>query len=198
MCGIEDVENSAALDLFGHVLHACLAVGRLCPARFRLTPAILGSRACEKDKLEQEDRSEMNGMRREACRVWSSLPGQAARFLAAAIRVAGSDAGSGGHAGRAVPSREAVGRELLSLIFGLQGGQPLPEVLVELARAPDSRHALEELEHQVSGALEADPARVPRAVAAIAAFYWQRADAGDLGALVELSMSRQPPAKTRT
>ena len=118
--------------------------------------------------------------------MWSFLPGEAAPFVAAAVRVLGSDAFSDGRAGRAVPSREAVGRQLLSLIFGLQGGQRLPGVLAELARDPGSLQALVELEHQVFEAFEADPARVPRAVAVIAAFYRQRADAGDVGALVEL------------
>ena len=59
-------------------------------------------------------------------------------------------------------------------------------MLTELARDPDSRQALAKLEHQASVAFEADPAMASEAAAVIAAFYRQRADAGDVKALVEL------------
>jgi tetratricopeptide (TPR) repeat protein len=118
--------------------------------------------------------------------VWSFLPDEATPFVVAAVRLLGPDAFSDGQAGRAEPSREAVGRQLLSLIFGLRGGQRLPDVLADLARGPDSRQALDELEHHMFEAFEADPARASEAAAVIAAFYRQRADAGDVGALVEL------------
>jgi hypothetical protein len=118
--------------------------------------------------------------------VWSFLPGEATRFAAAAVRVVGSDDFSDGHAGRAMQSREAVGRRLLSLIFGLQGNEGLPDAVAELRRDPDSRQALGELEHQIFEAFGADPALASEAAAVIAAFYRQRADAGDVEALVEL------------
>lgn len=59
-------------------------------------------------------------------------------------------------------------------------------MLAQLARDPHSRQALAELEHQVSEAFEADPTRASEAAAVIAAFYRQRADAGDAEALAEL------------
>jgi hypothetical protein len=93
---------------------------------------------------------------------------------------------SNGQAGLAVASRETVGRQLLSLIFGLQGDQGLPDVLAGLARDPGNRQALAELKHQAFEAFEADPAMASEAAAVIAAFYRQRADAGDVKALVEL------------
>jgi TolA-binding protein len=99
--------------------------------------------------------------------------------------IAPADA-SNGQAGLAVASREIVGRQLLSLIFGLQGDQGLPDVLAGLARDPGSRQALAELEHQAFEAFEADPAMASEAAAVIAGFYRQRADAGDVAALVEL------------
>jgi tetratricopeptide (TPR) repeat protein len=118
--------------------------------------------------------------------VWSFLPDQATRFVVAAVRLLGPDALGDSQAGRAVPGREAAGLQLLSLIFGLGGDQRVPDVLEGLARDPESREALDELEHQVSEAFEADPARASQAAAVIAAFYRQRADAGDVEALVEL------------
>jgi tetratricopeptide (TPR) repeat protein len=96
-----------------------------------------------------------------------------------------ADVGNG-QADLAVASRETVGRQLLSLIFGLHGDQGLPDVLAGLARDPGNRQALAELEHQAFGAFEADPAMASEAAAVIAAFYRQRADAGDVEALVEL------------
>ena len=116
--------------------------------------------------------------------MWNFLPGEATPFVVAAVQVPGSDSFSYGQA--AVPSREAVGLQLLSLIFGPQAGQGLPDVLAGLARDPDSRQALAELERQAFEAFEADPAMAPQAAAVIAAFYRQRADAGDVQALVEL------------
>jgi hypothetical protein len=118
--------------------------------------------------------------------VWSFLPEEAARFVVAAVRLLGPDAFSDGKGDRAVPGRDAVGLQLLSVIFGLGGGQRVPDMLAGPARSPDSRPALDELEHQVFQAFEADPARASQAAAVIAAFYRQRADAGDVEALVEL------------
>ena len=114
--------------------------------------------------------------------MWDFLPEEATPFVVAAVRMPGPD----GQAGRAVPGREAAGLQLLSLIFGPQGGQRLPDVLTELARDPDSRQTLAKLEDQASVAFEADPAMASEAAAVIAAFYRQRADAGDVKALVEL------------
>jgi tetratricopeptide (TPR) repeat protein len=116
--------------------------------------------------------------------VWDFLPAAAVSFAVAAVRAPGSGGSGDGQA--AEPGREAVGRQLLSLIFGLQAAQRLPEVLAGLARDPHDRQALAELEHQVSEAFRADHAMAARAAAVIAAFYRQRADAGDVGALVEL------------
>jgi tetratricopeptide (TPR) repeat protein len=114
------------------------------------------------------------------------LPDQAMRFVAAAVRVLGPDASGGERAGRAVPDEEAPGQQILSLVFGLRGGQRLPDVLADLARDPDSSQARDELELRMSGAFEADPAMASQAAAVIAAFYRQRADAGDAGALADL------------
>jgi hypothetical protein len=116
--------------------------------------------------------------------VWNFLPDKAAPFVVAAVQAPGPGSFSDGHA--AGPSREAVGRQLVSLIFGSQAGQRLPDVLAGLARDPGSRQARAELEHQAFGAFEADPAMASQAAAVIAAFYRQRADAGDVQALVEL------------
>jgi tetratricopeptide (TPR) repeat protein len=120
----------------------------------------------------------------EECRVWDFLPAEAVPFVVAAVQVPGSDSFSGGQAG--VPSREAVGRQLLSLIFGFQDGLVSPGVLAGLARNPHDRQALTELGLQASEAFEADPAMASEAAAVIAAFYRQRAGAGDVEALVEL------------
>ena len=116
--------------------------------------------------------------------MWDFLPDEAAPFVVAAVRVPGPDSFSDGQA--AVPSREAVGRQILSLIFGPQAGQRVPDVLSGLARDPGNRQALAELEHQASRALRADPAVASQAAAVIAAFYRRRAAAGDVQALVEL------------
>jgi tetratricopeptide (TPR) repeat protein len=118
--------------------------------------------------------------------VWRFLPDRVLPFMLAAVRAPEPGDVSDGQAGRAVASREAVGRQLRTLIFGPQGDQRLPDVLAELARDPDSRQALAELEHQAAGAFEADPAMASQAAAVIAAFYRQRADAGDVQALAEL------------
>jgi tetratricopeptide (TPR) repeat protein len=118
--------------------------------------------------------------------VWHFLPDSAAPFMVAAVRRPGSDGFRDGQADLAAPSREAVGRQLLSLIFGLQGDQDLPDVLARLARDPHSRQALAELGHHAFEAFEADPAMASEAAAVIAAFYRQRADAGDTAALAEL------------
>jgi len=123
--------------------------------------------------------------------VWDFLPTEATRFIMAAVSVPGLACVTGGQAG-GDPSREAVGRQLVRLILGLEigpdlpGGAVLPRVLARLARDPGGRRARDELEHQVSEALEANPALLPRTVAAIEAFYRRRADAGDTAALVEL------------
>lgn len=119
-------------------------------------------------------------------REWRFLPHQAMRFVVAAVEAPGPDAFGDGRAGRAVSDRNAAGRQILSLIFGFRGGQRLPDVLAGLARDPDSRQARDELEFRMSGAFAADPAMASETAAVIAAFYRQRADAGDAGALAEL------------
>lgn len=93
--------------------------------------------------------------------VWI-LPGEAAPFLVAAVRAHGSDGFSHGQAGLSEASREAVGRRLLSLIFGRQGDHVLPDVSAELAR---TRQALDELEHLAFAAFKADPALASEAAA---------------------------------
>jgi len=117
--------------------------------------------------------------------VWDFLPAVAARFMAA---VAGGPASAPapGRAAGGDPGREAAGRQLVSLVCGVQGGQRLPGVLARLALDPASRRARDDLEHQVLDALEADQDLLPRAVAVIEAYYRQRAAAGDPGALAEL------------
>lgn len=162
------------------------AFGGLWPALpgVDTTTAGTGFRICESDGREQEivrdQRREMGrhakcgtSCLRRPRRSWWQPSGCLDRTASATGRLAG-------------PGREAAGRQLLSLIFGPQGGQRLPDVLTELARDPDSRQALAKLEHQASVAFEADPAMASEAAAVIAAFYRQRADAGDVKALVEL------------
>jgi tetratricopeptide (TPR) repeat protein len=112
------------------------------------------------------------------------LPDEAVPFVVAAIQVPGPGSLSDGQA--AVAGREAVGWQLLSLIFGPGAGQRLPDVLSGLARNPHDRQALTGLGHQVCEAFEADPAMASEAAAVIAAFYRGRAAAGDVQALVEL------------
>ena len=114
------------------------------------------------------------------------LSSGATPFVVAAVRMLGpADAGHE-QAGVAGASREAVGRRLLSLIFGREGDGGLPDVLAGLAFDPGSRQFLAELDHQAFGAFEADPVMASEAAAVIAAFYRQQADAGDVQALVEL------------
>ena len=54
-------------------------------------------------------------------------------------------------------------------------------------RSPDSRQALDELEHQTFEVFEANPPRASETATVIAVFYRQRADPGDVEALVELN-----------
>ncbi len=118
--------------------------------------------------------------------MWSFLPEEALPFIVVAVGVPGWDAFGNGDAGLRVDSREAVGRQLLSLVFGLRAGQGHPGVLDELARDPGSRQALGELDHLVHMAFQGDPALAAEGAAVIAAYYRQRAGAGDVEALVEL------------
>lgn len=85
-----------------------------------------------------------------------------------------------------IAARGAVGRQLLSLVFPHQDDQSLPDGLAALARDPGSQAALAELDRQLFEAFEADPALAAEAVAVITAFYRQRADTGEVTALVEL------------
>lgn len=105
--------------------------------------------------------------------------------MAAAAGVPGSG-DFNGQGGRSVPSRQAVGRQLLSLISGPDSDHFPPDVLTELARDPNSGRARDELEHQAFAAFRADPVKASQAAAVIASFYRQQADRGDTAALVEL------------
>ena len=82
--------------------------------------------------------------------MWKFLPDEAVPFVVASTQVPGPGGLSEGQA--AVPGREAVGWQLLSLIFGPQAGPRLPDALSGLARNPHDRQALTELGHQVSEA----------------------------------------------
>jgi len=106
--------------------------------------------------------------------------------LVAAVRMLGPANADIEQAALAAPSREAVGRQLLSLIFGLEGDEGLPDMLAGLARDPGSRQDLAELDHQAFEAFEANPGMAAEAAAVISAFYRRRAEAGDVQALVEL------------
>jgi tetratricopeptide (TPR) repeat protein len=108
------------------------------------------------------------------------------QFVAAAARVPGTDRLSDGQADLAGLSREAVGRQLLSLIFRPQDDQSLSDMLAVLARDPGNRQAMADLQHQALEAFETDPTIASEAAGVIAAFHRQRADAGDVKALIEL------------
>ncbi|HEY0937035.1 MAG TPA: hypothetical protein VGD91_25275 [Trebonia sp.] len=129
--------------------------------------------------------------------MWAFLPAETVPFVVAAVQVADPDTFSSGQA--AGPSREAAGQQLLSLIFGLQDGHGWPGPLAGLARNPQDRQALTELERKAAEAFEADPATAGQAAAVIAAFYRQRADAGNVRALVELGdfLYRDEPEAAR-
>ena len=64
--------------------------------------------------------------------MWDFLPAEAVPFMVAAVQVADPGSFSGGPA--AGLSREAAGRQLLSLVFGPQDGHGLLGPLAGLTR----------------------------------------------------------------
>ena len=115
--------------------------------------------------------------------MWSFLPDEATRFVVAAVRPLGPDAFSEGQAGRAVPGREAVGLQLMSLIFGLGGGQRVPDALAGAGADPERLHWTNWNTSCLR--LSRESARASAAAGVIATFYRQRAGAGDVEALVD-------------
>lgn len=115
---------------------------------------------------------------------WLFLADQAVPLMLAAVRAYGPRVLSDHCAGDAA-GPEAVGRDLLRVVFG-SGDAGLPDVLAELVRRPDDEQASEGLATRASEALEADPRVADEAAGMIAAYHRDRADSGDVQALVSL------------
>ncbi len=77
--------------------------------------------------------------------MWKFLPAEAVPFMVAAVQAPGAGSLSGKPP--AGPGREAVGRQLLSLVFGLQDGQGLPGMLVRARALVPGEPAEEEGRH---------------------------------------------------
>jgi predicted negative regulator of RcsB-dependent stress response len=114
-----------------------------------------------------------------------SVPGHAAIRMAAAIGATGDDGPvhlGAPDAGEAEP----VGRRLLRLIFGVQGGAELPEPVADLAAAPSDPAVFARFEYQVHLVLEASPEVKAVATEMLTRFYTVEASVGNVQALVEL------------
>jgi tetratricopeptide (TPR) repeat protein len=107
--------------------------------------------------------------------------------MVAAIRVFGPAALAADDDGDIQPSREAVGRRLLRLVFGApESGQRFPSALADMLADPDGGPALDELARRARETFDSDPATASEAAAVIASFYRRQADAGDVDALLAL------------
>jgi tetratricopeptide (TPR) repeat protein len=119
--------------------------------------------------------------------LWSFLADEVTPFMVSAIGVLGVEVLAAEDEGLALPDQEAVGRELLLLVFGARDGGPeLPAELTGLIADPDSEAAAAGLTGCLFQAFKADPGMASAAAAMIARFYRRRADGGDVRALVEL------------
>jgi hypothetical protein len=113
--------------------------------------------------------------------LWSFLAGETTPFMVSAIRVLGLEVLAAEDEGMALPDSEAVGRELLRLVFDARDGGPeLPAVLTGLIAEPDSEAAATGLTGCLFQAFQADPGLASAAAAMIARFYRRQADGGDL------------------
>jgi tetratricopeptide (TPR) repeat protein len=119
--------------------------------------------------------------------LWSFLADETTPFMVSAIRVLGLEVLAAKDEGIALPDSEAVGRELLRLVFDARDGGPeLPAVLTDLIADPDSEAAATGLTGCLYQAFQADPGLASAAAAMIARFYRRQADGGDVQALAGL------------
>ena len=119
--------------------------------------------------------------------MWSFLAEEVTPFMVSAIRVFGLEVLAAEDEGMALPDQEAVGRELLRLVFDARDGGPeFPAVLTDLIADPDNEAAATRLTGRLFQTFKADPGMTSAAAAMIARFYRRQADGGDVQALVGL------------
>lgn len=124
---------------------------------------------------------------RRGVTLWSFLAEEVTPFMVSAIRVLGLEVLAAEDEGMALPDQEAVGRELLRLVFDARDGGPeLPAVLTDLIADPDNEAAATRLTGRLFQTFKADPGMTSAAAAMIARFYRRQADGGDIRALVGL------------
>ena len=117
--------------------------------------------------------------------LWSFLAEEVTPFMVSAIRVFGLEVLAAEDEGMALPDQEAVGRELLRLVFDARDGGPeLPAVLTDLIADPDNEAAATSLTGRLFQTFKADPGMTSAAAAMIARFYRRQADGGDVQALL--------------
>ncbi len=117
--------------------------------------------------------------------LWSFLAEEVTPFMVSAIHVLGLEVLAAEDEGMALPDQEAVGRELLRLVFDARDGGPeLPAVLTDLIADPDNEAAATRLTGRLFQTFKADPGMTSAAAAMIARFYRRQADGGDIRALV--------------